>query len=85
MTLRPLGDRVLVLMDPEPEQVRGIIISAGKPPPQNQGTIIEAGPDAEGIKKGDRILWTRWHAQDVEVDGVMHKVMKAEEVMAVLS
>ena len=84
--IRPTGDRVLVLMDPEPEQVRGIIVSAGKPPPQNQGTVVAVGSRVrENLRAGDRILWSRWHAEDHEVDGVVHKLMREDEVMAVIS
>lgn len=82
--LSPTGDRVLVLMDPEPEQVRGIIVSAGKPPPQNLGVVVAVGPRVkETIAPGDRIIWSRWHAQDVEVDGRVHKLMREEEILAV--
>lgn len=81
--LRPTGDRVLVLMDPEPEQVRGIIVSAGKPAPQNHGTVVAVGPRVlEKLAKGDRIVWSRWHAEDVEVGGVVHKLMREDEILA---
>jgi co-chaperonin GroES (HSP10) len=84
--LSPTGDRVLVLMDPEPKVVRGIIVSAGKPAPQNLGVVVAVGPRVkERIATGDRVLWSRWHAQDVEIGGVVHKLMREDEVMAVLS
>lgn len=77
---------MLVLMDPEPEQVRGVIVSAGKPAPQNHGTVVAIGPRVRAdLAAGDRVLWSRWHAEDVEVGGVVHKLMREDEVMAVLS
>lgn len=84
--IKPTGDRALVLMDPEPEMVRGVIVAAGKPAPQNVGTVVAVGPRVlERIAKGDRVLWSRWQATDHEIDGVMHKLMREEEIMAVLS
>lgn len=83
--LTPTGDRVLVLMDPEPEMVRGIIVAAGKPAPQNVGTVVAVGPRVlERVKAGDRVLWSRWHATDHEINGVVHKLMREDEIMAVL-
>mgnify|MGYP006921314726 CR=1 FL=1 len=81
--LRPTGDRVLVLMDPEPEVRNGIIISAGKPAPQNHGTVVAVGLCVlEKLAKGDRIVWSRWRAEDVEVGGVVYKLMREDEILA---
>lgn len=93
--IRLVGDRILALMDPEPEATKaGVILSAGKPPPQNLGTVVAVGSGKVGpsgvriplsVKVGDRILWSRWHATPLTLDKMTYLMFSEDEVFGVFS
>jgi chaperonin GroES len=93
--IRLLGDRVLALMDPEEETSKGgIILSAGKPPPQNKGTLVSVGTgkrlpngNVQGmsVKVGDRVLWSRWHATPMVFEDRTYLMFGEDEILAVIS
>ena len=95
MSLKPLGDRVIVeLVEKEEMTAGGIILpETAKEKPQ-QGTIVAAGPgrrDEEGnripmdVKVGDRVLFAKYAGTEVKLDGderVM--VLKESDILAVV-
>jgi len=94
MKFRPLGDRVLV--EPiEQEEVRegGIIIpDTAKEKPQ-EGKIIALGTgktDDDGkkipfeVKKGDRVLISKYGGTEVKIDGKSYLIMREDDVLGVI-
>ncbi len=99
IALRPLGDRLLVMVDdketvspggivlPDAAQERpskGIVIAAGR------GVITDAGRREMEVAEGDRIWFARFAGQDIVVGedangkDVTVKVLKQDDVLAVL-
>jgi len=94
MKIRPLQDRVLVLRTEKDEKTAGgiIIPDTAKEKPQ-EGKVVAAGPgkrDKDGtlvpldVKKGDRILFTRYAGNEVKIDGVEHLIMREEDILGVI-
>lgn len=92
--IRLLGDRILALMDPQETTTKaGVIVSAGKPPPENKGTVVAVGTGKDGpdgrippsVKVGDRILWSRWHATPLVLGEVEYLLFSENEVLGVIS
>ena len=94
MKVRPLADRILVKREDPSETVRGgiIIPDTAKEKPQ-EGKVIEVGPgkvDDKGvrvpleIKKGDRILMSKYAGTEVKIDGEEHIIMREDDVLAVI-
>jgi len=94
MKFRPLGDRVLV--EPiEQDEVRegGIIIpDTAKEKPQ-EGKIIALGTgktDDDGkkipfeVKKGDRVLISKYGGTEVKIDGKSYLIMREDDVLGVI-
>ena len=93
MKIRPLQDRILVKRVDEEETTSGgiIIPDSAKEKPQD-GLVIAVGPgklldtgevSPPGVKKGDRILFSKYAGTDVSVDGDEHIIIREDDVLAV--
>lgn len=95
MSLRPLGDRVIVEPVEKDEMTAGGIIlpETAKEKPQ-QGTIVAVGPgrrDEEGkripmdVKVGDRVLFAKYAGTEVKLEeDEKVLVLKESDILAVV-
>jgi chaperonin GroES len=94
MKIRPLNDRLLVVRVEEEQKTAGgiIIPDTAKEKPQ-EGKVIAAGPgkmDEDGkrtpleVKKGDKILFSKYAGTEIKIDGVEHMFMKEDDILGVL-
>jgi chaperonin GroES len=94
MKLKPLDNRVIVTRVEEEQRTAGgiIIPDTAKEKPQ-EGKIVAVGPgkrDDKGkripleVKKGDRILFSKYAGTEIKINGVEHIFMKEEDILAVL-
>ncbi len=92
--IKPLGDRVLVRPLEEKEQIKnGIIIpDTAKEKPQ-EGEVIALGTgktDDNGnkveftVKKGDRVLISKYGGTEVKVDGVGYLIMREDDILGII-
>ena len=93
MTIRPLGDRVLVEPIEEKEQtVGGIIIPDSAKEKPMQGKVIAVGKktDKEGkevafdVKKGDTVLLPKYGGTEVKLDGRKLQLVREEDLLGVI-
>lgn len=92
--LKPLHDRVVIKQDAVEEQtVSGIIIPTQAQEKQYRGTVLAVGPgawDSNGqrvemsVAVGDKVLYGKYAAQEVKVEGETYLIVKEAEVYAVL-
>jgi chaperonin GroES len=94
MKVRPLHDRILVRRIEEEEKTKGglIIPDTAKEKPQ-EGKVIAVGKGrvAEDgklrpldVRKGDRVLFTKYAGSEIEVGGDEHLIIREDDVLAVL-
>ena len=94
LNVRPLGDRVLVEPAEEKETKKGgiIIPDTAKEKP-TEGVIVALGTgkvDDKGkkipfeVKKGDRVLVTKYGGTEIKLDGKEYKILSAEDILAVI-
>ena len=94
MKIRPLNDRVLVLRVEEEQKTSGgiIIPETAREKPQ-EGKVIAVGPGKVGddgkripleVKKGDRILFSKYGGTEITIDGEEHLFMKADDILGIL-
>jgi chaperonin GroES len=94
MKINPLNDRILVLRVKEEEKTAGglIIPDTAKEKPQ-EGKVISVGPGKMGedgkrtpmdVKKGDRILFSKYAGTEIEIDGVEHIFMRENDILGIL-
>ena len=94
MTIRPLGDRVLVEPQEEKDQVVGgiIIPDSAKEKPM-QGKVIATGKklDKDGkeipfdVKAGDMVLLPKYGGTEVKLDGKKLQLVREEDLLGVLT
>jgi chaperonin GroES len=94
MKIRPLNDRILVVrVEEEKKTAGGIIIpDTAKEKPQ-EGKVVAAGPGKVGddgkripmdVKKGDRVLFSKYAGSEIRVDGVEHIFMREDDILGIL-
>lgn len=94
MKIKPLHDRVIVERVAGEEKTAGgiIIPDTAKEKPQ-EGKVVAVGEgrrDKNGhriepeVKKGDKVLFSRWGGTEVKIDGEELLIMKEEDILAVL-
>ena len=96
MTFKPLGKRVLLERVEEPTTTAtGIIIPDNAKEKPQQGEVLAVGPgrwDEDGenrikvdVKVGDKVLFGKWSATEVKIDGVELLVLEEKDIIAVLA
>ena len=94
LNVKPLGDRILVEAIEEKEQKKGgiIIPDSAKEKPQ-ESIVVALGTgktDDNGkkvpfeVKKGDRILTSKYGGTEIKIDGKEYKILSSEDILAVL-
>ncbi len=94
MKVRPLHNRLIVKRVEEDEKTTGgiIIPDSAKEKPQ-QGRVIAVGPGRRDDKgkiipmetnKGDRVLFSKYGGNEVDLDGDEHLIISEDDVLAVL-
>jgi chaperonin GroES len=94
INVKPLGDRVLVEPAEEKEVKKGgiIIPDTAKEKP-TEGIVIALGTgktDDSGkkvpfeVKKGDRVLVTKYGGTEIKLDGKEYKIMSSDDILAVI-
>lgn len=94
MKLRPLQDRILVLRIEEAKTTKGGIIipdSAKEKPAEGKVVAVGNGKLGEDgkripldIKKGDRILFSKYGGTDVKIDDEDYLIMREDDVLGVV-
>jgi len=94
MSVKPLGDKILVKrLDAEEVTKGGIVLPDSAKEKPKEGRIIEVGPGkilddgkrgALQVKKGDRVLFTSYAGTEIKIDGQEYLVMSEEDVLAIV-
>ncbi len=94
MKIRPLHDRILIKRIEEENKTSGgiIIPDTAKEKPQ-EGKVISVGNgkiNEDGnvtpldVKKGDKILFSKYAGSEVNLDGEEHIIIREDDVLAIL-
>jgi chaperonin GroES len=94
MKIRPLYDRIIVRRVAEEEKTKGgiIIPDTAKDKP-TEGEVVAAGKGRlteDGkvipmdVKKGDRILFSKYGGNEVKIDGADYLIMREEDVLGII-
>ncbi|MDO4820265.1 MAG: co-chaperone GroES [Prevotella sp.] len=89
MTIKPLGDRVLVKPAPAEEKIGGIIIPDTAKEKPLRGEIIAAGKgtkdEAMEVKAGDIVLYGKYAGNEIEFEGEKFLMMRQSDILAILA
>jgi len=94
MKIKPLGDRVLLQVADVEEQIKGgiVIPDSAKEKPQEAKIVAlgTGGTDDDGnkikfdVKVGDLVLTNKYGGTDVTVDDEEFKIVKSDDILAVV-
>ena len=93
MTMKPLGDRVVIKnMEAEETTKGGIILTtAAKEKPQ-MAEVIAVGPggivDGKEVKMqvsvGEKVIYSKYAGTEVKMDGVEYIIVKQSDILAIV-
>jgi chaperonin GroES len=86
MTLRPLGNRVLVIPDARREQTAsGIVLPQDRYEPDVSGVVAALGAGCTGaLTVGTHVTFAAHVGQSFTLDGTPYLVMREPEIAAIL-
>lgn len=94
MKIRPLGDKIVVeVLEEEDKSPGGIYLpdTAKKKPQQGKvvavgdGRLLEDGTRAKmSVKVGDRVLFSKYGGNEVEIDGKEYTILDEDQVYAII-
>ena len=93
MTMKPLGDRVVIKnMEAEETTKGGIILTtAAKEKPQ-MAEVIAVGPDGNvdgkeikmQVKVGEKVIYSKYAGTEVKMDGEEFIIVKQSDILAIV-
>ncbi|NNM54824.1 MAG: co-chaperone GroES [Spirochaetales bacterium] len=87
MTLKPLGDRVLIsLEEAEKKTASGIYIPDNAQEKTQKGTVAAVGTDKDVItvSVGQKVMYDQYAGTKVKVDGKEYLIVKMSDILAIL-
>ena len=94
ITLKPLGNRVLVQrLEPEEKMKGGIILPDSAKKKQETARVVSIGPGKRlddgkvlpvPVKVGDLILMDKYSGQEVTIDDEEYMILKADDIIAII-
>lgn len=91
--IKPLSDRVLIKMKESEETTKSGIILAGASKEKPQiAEVIEVGPGEKisgelqemYVKKGDKIIVSKYAGTEVKFEGVEYLIIKQDDILAIV-
>ncbi len=94
ITLKPLGNRVLVQrLEPEEKMKGGIILPDSAKKKQESAKVVAVGPGKRlddgktlpmPVKIGDVVLMDKYSGQEVTIDDEEYMILKADDIIAII-
>ncbi len=93
MKIKPLGDRVVIKkVEPEEKTKSGIVLPGSAKEQPQMAEVLEVGPGGmvDGkeitmeVKKGDRVIFSKYAGTEVKFEGVEYTILKQSEILAIV-
>ena len=93
MTIKPLGDRVVIKsVEAEETTKSGIVLPGSAQEKPQVAEVVEVGPGGtvDGkevkmeVKKGDRVLYSKYAGTEVKLDGDEFIIDRQSDILAVV-
>lgn len=94
VTLKPLGDRVIVRPKPKEETTHsGIVLPDTASEKPQEGTVLSVGPGRVldngkrlemEVKQGDTVLFAKYAGTEVKLDGEEYLVIRESDLLAIV-
>ena len=93
MSLRPLGDKIILkVVETEEKTASSIVLPDSAQEKSTEAEVVAVGPGREidnvkevmEVKVGDRILFSKYSGTEIKYDGQEYLVINQREVLAVI-
>lgn len=86
MSVKPLGERVLIKVKASEEKTSGgLIIPQASQEKTQEGTVTAVGEsDKITVKVGDNVMYDKYAGTSLKINGEDYLIIKAEEILAVI-
>lgn len=91
MTIKPLGDRVVIEpLEAEETTKSGIVLPGSAQEKPQMAEVIEVGPGGtvDGkeikmeVKKGDKVIYSKYAGTDIKLDGKEYVIVRQSDILA---
>ena len=87
MTIKPLGDRVLLKMaEAETKTASGLYIPETAQEKTQTATVVAIGDDKDMItvKVGEKVMYDKYAGTTISIDDVDHLIIKMQDIIAIV-
>ncbi len=93
MTMKPLGDRVVIKnMEAEETTKGGIILTAAAKEKPLMAEVIAVGPGGvvDGkdvqmqVKVGEKVIYSKYAGSEIKIDGEEYKIVRQSDILAIV-
>jgi chaperonin GroES len=88
MTIKPLGDRVLIKREEAEEKTKsGIVLPGAKEAPQ-MATVLAVGPGTDEVKMevkvGDKVIFSKYSGTEIKLDNEEVLLLSQKDILAIV-
>ena len=93
MTMKPLGDRVIIKVQEQEETLAsGIVLPGNAKEKPQEGTIVAVGPGrmlddgkrvAMEVKVGDTVIYSKYAGTEVKFEGEEYLILSEKDILAI--
>lgn len=93
MSIKPLGDRVVIKrLEAEETTKRGIIVTGTAKERPQEAEVVAVGPGAivDGkrtemeVKIGDKVLYSKYAGTEVKFEGEEYTILRQDDILAIV-
>lgn len=93
MTVKPLGDRVVIKnVEAEETTASGLILSSGSKEKPQMAIVVAVGPGgmvdgkeiAMQVKEGQKVIYSKYAGTEVKIDGEELLIVRQNDILAVV-
>ncbi|MBR4151130.1 MAG: co-chaperone GroES [Firmicutes bacterium] len=89
MTIKPLGDRVLIKrLEAEEKTKSGIVLPGSAQEKPQMAEVLAVGPGTAEVtmevKAGDKVIFSKYAGTDIKMDGEDVIIMSQKDILAIV-
>ena len=89
MTVKPLGDRVLIRrLEAEEKTKSGIVLPGTAQEKPQMAEVVAVGPGTEEVrmevKAGDKVIFSKYAGNEIKIDGETLILMSQKDLLAIV-
>ena len=85
MSMKPLGDRVVLKQQEAEEKTKSgfILTDSAKEKPQ-AAVVVSVGPDVDQVKEGDKVIYTEYAGTEVKYQEEEYTIVDQKDIIAIV-